>query len=620
MERLTEFTWSGELQNSIDLNEANKIWQHDWLLAHRIQLHENLKQIATSTDGPGTPVTLHLNAGVVDVDPQLASITLRDGTIVNGDVVVGADGVHSVCRRKIPGGDIKPFGSGKSAFRFLIDRKAALEDPITKRFVEKPGELIIWYGTDRRVVMYPTSDNSLLNFVCIHPERESEAGEDWTTDTNKEALLQVYKDFDPACITLISKADPSSLKSWKLLDMSILPTWVNDRLALLGDAAHPFLPHQGQGAAVAMEDAATLSTVLEESLTRDEVPERLKLYESIRYERANRIQEYSRMAGRDLKGDVRMNMIEYTNFNFGHDEFDNSAQRLREWKWAKTPQIYWRMPISFGPMPGPRQSHAGVVRDAVESTYRTASIKFKTSRTLLQNLFPPGIKGWRFKSPGTVAYCSFSCTTLNKMEWLGGTGYNHIGLYIHGVEYEKPSGEIISGTYMPILFESLTDPIVSGREELGMPKLYTAIDIHHGARSYRINTSWQGSMWGNFRLEGLAPDSNLSGATGKVSGEDDDGILVYRYIPKVGREFKGQREAEYTVFVPFKEDLPSPVTQRAWTASKASIKIDALDWEALPTLHHIISRLEEIPVYEIVKAKLVEGVGVPDVGQAHRVF
>lgn len=205
------------------------------------------------------------------------------------------------------------------------------------------------------------------------------------------------------------------------------------------------------------------------------------------------------------------------------------------------------------------------------------------------------------------------------MEWLGGTGYNHIGLYIHGVEYENSAGEVIRGTYMPILFESLTDPIVSGREEIGMPKLYTAIDIYHGAKSYRINTSWQGSMWGNFRLEGLEPDTNLKGATGKVSGEDDDGIIVHRYMPKVGRKFKGESETSYTVFVPFAEEEPKPVTQRAWVATKASIKIDALDLDCLPTLHHIISRLEEIPVYEIVRARLVEGVGVPDVAVARRV-
>ncbi|RMD44997.1 hypothetical protein DV735_g78, partial [Chaetothyriales sp. CBS 134920] len=621
MEKLTEYSSTGELQRTLDLNEPNKIWQHDWRLAHRIRLHETLKRLATEKDGEGTPATLHLSSSVVSVDPENGSLTLEDGTVVSGDVVLGADGVHSRTRSYISSREVKPYSSGKSAFRFLIDRKSALESPSLAKYLQTPGELVIWYGRDRRVVMYPTSNNTLLNFVCIHPEEESEdgGGQGWSKTSTKEALLRVYKGFDPGCLELLGRADAESLKLWTLLDMPVLDSWVNGRLALLGDSAHPFLPHQGQGAGVAMEDAAAIGVVLERGLSRDQVPDRLKLYQDIRYERANRIQEYSRLMGKDIQDAKGINMIEYTNYNFGHDEFDNSTQRLREWKWSRRPDLYWRMPVAFGPMPGPRQSHDGKVRDSVESTFRTASIKFKSSRTVLQNLFPPGVKGYRFKSPGTVAYASFSCTTLNRMEWLGGTGYNHIGLYIHGVEFERADGSVLNGAYMPILFESLTDPIVSGREELGMPKLYTAIDVFHGAESLRINTSWQGSLWGNFRLDGLKEDTNVGAATGKITGGDDDGVLVYRYMPRVGRDFKGQSEAEYPVFVPFAEERPQPVTKRVWRASSASFSIDALDWDALPTLHHIIARLQEIPVYEIVNAQVVEGIGVPDVAVARRV-
>jgi Acetoacetate decarboxylase (ADC) len=308
----------------------------------------------------------------------------------------------------------------------------------------------------------------------------------------------------------------------------------------------------------------------------------------------------------------------YTNYNFGHDEWDNSTQELRKWTWARTPSIYWRMPVAFGPMPGPRQTTVGGVREATQSTFTTASVKFKTSRTLLQNLFPKDSTSYKFKSPGTIAYASFSQTTLNKMEWLGGSGYKHIGLYIHGVEYHKTNGEVISGSYMPILFESLTDPIVSGREELGMPKLYTSIDIHRRSNSYRINTGWEGAIWGNFTWDGLE-EVDPSSTGGSISGEDDDGILVYRYIPSVGRENKGKADAEYPVFVPFKEEKPQPKTERVYRAAKASFKIDPLDWDALPTLHHVISRLGELPVYEIMDAKVVEGVGVPDVAAARRI-
>ena len=252
---------------------------------------------------------------VVDVDPRSATVFLDGGDKVTGDLVLGADGVHSVTRTKVPEGDVKPFGSGKSAFRFLIKRNVALEDSKTSKFVERPGNLVIWYGTDRRIVTYPTSNNQELNFVCIHPEAESEASGDWNTEANLPKMLEVYKDFDPDVKALLEKADPSTLKVWKLLDMPVIPTWINDRLALLGDAAHPFLPHQGQGGGCAIEDAVSLAVVLPLDTTREEVPDRLKLYEKIRYERANRIQEYSRMAGRDLKSDVQMDSMYFLSYH-----------------------------------------------------------------------------------------------------------------------------------------------------------------------------------------------------------------------------------------------------------------------------------------------------------------
>lgn len=149
--------------------------------------------------------------------------------------------------------------------------------------------------------MYPCDNNAQLNFVCIHPREESEArNDDWNREASKATLLKVYESFGPALLTLLDKADAQSLKVWELLDMDPLPTWINERLALLGDSAHPFLPHQGQGAGCAMEDAAALAVVLRQGVTRKEVPERLQLYEQIRLERAHKIQNYSRIAGRDI--------------------------------------------------------------------------------------------------------------------------------------------------------------------------------------------------------------------------------------------------------------------------------------------------------------------------------
>ncbi|KKK11821.1 FAD binding domain protein [Aspergillus rambellii] len=618
MERLTEYTATGELDRSLDLTEPNKRWQHQWLLAHRIELHNQLKAIVTNPRDDKDAIPFHTASRVVSVDPVEARVTLEDGRHFQGDLVIGADGVHSVTRSAIPGGNVKVSCCGKSAFRFLVPKEAALEDPETARFVQDPGELCIWYGPDRRIVMYPTSNNTVLNFVVIHPEAESadEAEETWGQSGNLEKMLQIFSAFDPAVLNLLSKADPNSVRVWKLLDMEEIPQWHNERLVLLGDAAHPFLPHQGQGAGVAIEDAASLAVVLPLGTPVEEVPLRLQLYDQIRHQRASRIQEFSRLAGRDRSEETEaLDIYGFTNYNFGHDEWDNSTQKLREWTWNRIPKPYWRMPIAFGPMPGPRQTHLGVPRDGSKSTFTTASIKFKTSRTLLQNLFPPDRQGWRFSSPDTIAYASFSQTTLDKMEWLGGSGYKHIGLYIHGVEYVKKDGSVVKGSYLPILFESLTDPIVSGREELGMPKLYTSVDVYRRATSYRIRTGWQGALWGNFLLENLV-EVDPSSATGGISGEADEGILAYKYLPKSGRANKNIPAEEYPIFDPFSEAVPTPRPQRMFTTTQASFQIDPLDWEQLPTLHHVISRLAELPVYEIVGAKLVEGEGVPDVSGA----
>ncbi|KAJ4129654.1 hypothetical protein NW754_003936 [Fusarium falciforme] len=587
---ITEFNANNEQLRDVDLTESNKQWQHPWHLVHRVRLHEELKRRATSHDGPGVPAELRTCSRVVDVDPTSATVWLESGDKIQGDLVIGADGVHSKSRSKVVGREVKPHSSGKSAFRFLVPRQAALDDPETERFAKTNGQLIIWYGSDRRVVMYPCEDNKQFNFVCIHPREESDPGsiEDWSTDANKSMLLKVYENFDPALVNLLGKADASSLKVWELLDMEVLPSWTKDRLALLGDAAHPFLPHQGQGAGVAIEDAASLAVVLPRGTVPEQVPERLQLYQEFRLERAHKIQQFSRRAGRDSV-DKDFDMMEYSNYNMGHDEWDHSIDRFRKWDWAQKPHLYWRMPISFGPFPGPRQTFEGKPRVATRSTFTTASVKFKTSRTVLQNLFPSS--SFRFKSPGTVAYASVSQTTLNKMEWLGGSGYRHIGLYIHGVH---------------------------GREELGMPKLYCSVDIWRRTNSYRVQTGWQGVQFGSLTLNGLR-EADPSSSKGTIGGEDDDGIFAYKYIPKVGE--RGQADAEYATFVPHAEEskvVPSKV-QRIFTADKASFEFDPHDWEALPTLHHVISRLAEIPIYEVVGGKVVEGVGVPDVSSARRI-
>jgi hypothetical protein len=219
-----------------------------------------------------------------------------------------------------------------------------------------------------------------------------------------------------------------------------------------------------------------------------------------------------------------------------------------------------------------------------------------------------------------VAYASFSVTTFDNIAWLSGGGYNQFGLYIHGVEYKKEGGSTIIGTYIPVQFENLADSIVAGRDDLGLPKVYCAIDIHRRQKSYRMQASWQGAKFLDFDLEGLVPIESPS-EQDAATDELDYGTLAYRYIPAVGEDAKGKAECQYAVVIPRAEDSTSSPSKVNYVtkAQKASVVFDKLDVDALPTLHHIVDVLADVPIYEVVEAKVVQGTGVPDMSTARRI-
>lgn len=285
-----------------DLRHVNKMWQHPWHLIHRAHLHSAIKDLAVRPEGEGRAVKLHTASGVEQVDADNASVTLRDGSQHEGDLVIGADGVHSASRRQIPGGDLKPYDSGKSAFRFLIPRDLLASDSRTERYVTPDDCLTMCIGNDRRVVLYPCVNKTLVNLVCIHPSQETATkpqSSDWQESGSKAKLMEVFSEFDASILAILEKVDAQDVKIWNLLTMDKMPSFIYGRLALIGDAAHPFLPDLGQGGAQAIEDAVSLAAVLPLGTGQEEIPDRLKVYESCRYERSHTIQHYTKLAGRD---------------------------------------------------------------------------------------------------------------------------------------------------------------------------------------------------------------------------------------------------------------------------------------------------------------------------------
>lgn len=244
----------GKLMFEAPIWRAAGRWQHQWFLAHRVDLHSELKKVASAEDGPGTPAILRTSTRVASVSTD-GRVILESGEQLSADVVIGADGVHSKTRYALPGSQgVKSFGGGKSAFRFTMPRSRALEDPLTRPLIEKEGHLNMIMGKDRRVIIYPTRHHQLLNFVCIHPTSESDQkdqkADEWQSSANLNKMLEVYKGWNPAVLKILSMADEETLKVWDLLDMDQLPTWTDGQLALIGDAAHPFTPREYKGIAV----------------------------------------------------------------------------------------------------------------------------------------------------------------------------------------------------------------------------------------------------------------------------------------------------------------------------------------------------------------------------------
>lgn len=202
---------------------------------------------------------------------------------MSAHMIVGADGVWSKVRQAL--GDTKPpTYRGYIAWRATFERSAA------------PAELSgdetgLWLGPQGHVVHYPIAGGKLVNVVAI--ERNPAPVEGWAAPGNRADLLARYPSAAPALRQLL--ALPQDWLRWSLFDHPA-QRLAKGRIALLGDAAHPVLPFLAQGAAMAIEEAATLASLIAGPETG--IPALLAAYEKARLGRATRVQGEARKNGR----------------------------------------------------------------------------------------------------------------------------------------------------------------------------------------------------------------------------------------------------------------------------------------------------------------------------------
>jgi 6-hydroxynicotinate 3-monooxygenase len=201
--------------------------------------------------------------------------------------VIGADGINSRAREVLLGPEL-PIYSGYVAHRCII--KGSLLGDL------KPADLTKWWSDDAHydthiVIYYLDRQYDEIYFVTGVKEADWDYGLSYI-DADMDELRAAFAGFHPEVQTLIDLAEARDCTKWPLFERDPLPLWSRGRIVLLGDACHPMKPHMGQGAAIAIEDAAVLVRCLEHF--KDDYAAAFKLYENSRKDRASLVQKHSR--------------------------------------------------------------------------------------------------------------------------------------------------------------------------------------------------------------------------------------------------------------------------------------------------------------------------------------
>ncbi|GAB3761687.1 FAD-dependent monooxygenase [Ramlibacter monticola] len=218
-------------------------------------------------------------------DEAGAHLAFENGNVTHADVVIAADGIHSVLQKHV----VEPSAPEYSGFRAYRGLIAADRLPEWRREAHQ-----IWMGDGKHFMVFPVRGGELLNYVGFVPT-PSQTAESWSAVGDRDELAASFAGWDPRVTYLLEKVETCFW--WGLNDRKPLGKWVNGRLALLGDAAHPMLPHLGQGANQAIEDGTALAVILQACGQDASVEDALKRYEELRRPRTSMVQAESRKNG-----------------------------------------------------------------------------------------------------------------------------------------------------------------------------------------------------------------------------------------------------------------------------------------------------------------------------------
>src|SRR5271170_3688076 len=234
------------------------------LTVHRADLLDVVRGALATTE-----IRLGMRAVAVEADDRSAVARFADGSTIEADVVIGADGIHSAVRNSLFGADAPRF-TGCICWRGMAPVADLPPDINT-------ADGTMWLGPHGHVVHYRVRRGELVNIVA-HVDSDAWTEESWTQECDVAEVMTAYAAWNSA----LTRLYPCSTRwyKWALYDRDPLERWSQGRATLLGDSAHAMLPYLGQGAAMAIEDGCVLAAMI--ARQPDDLDAALIAYERLR--------------------------------------------------------------------------------------------------------------------------------------------------------------------------------------------------------------------------------------------------------------------------------------------------------------------------------------------------
>ncbi|KKP04720.1 FAD binding domain-containing protein [Trichoderma harzianum] len=221
--------------NTLQLLEIASVehnYEADFHFLYRPDYHKELKRLATTPTDIGNAATLYTDMKVVDVAPVEGYVVLADGSKHHADLIIGADGIHSITRQHISK-DVIPVRTGWNAFRFTIPTEKLMRiQGVIDMYSRKSG----WWSvlaSDHQGLIW----GELQNFVAYYESDEDVGSKGLGQNELLSELLAEFSKFNPIIVSILRIAE--DIKPWVLQYQSPLESWSRGQLLLVGDAAHP---------------------------------------------------------------------------------------------------------------------------------------------------------------------------------------------------------------------------------------------------------------------------------------------------------------------------------------------------------------------------------------------